>query len=612
MKRILSLGLIFFSLQAMGQQLYYSQYQLTPLLNNPSLLALTDELKIDVGYRNQFGGKGGNYATPLVAGQMPFFNESVKNVFEKFGAAGAQFYTDRTGYNGMLATTGFSAAYAHLVNLSTRDRLAFGLQPGIYQRRVDFSKLESGSQWDAFYGTYSQGLPLNENIAATERRTFFTLNGGITYIRYNSAQEPLLTISLGGNNLTRPNISLNSQSFKNPMHWNFQASGKAYENLQFIVKPTVRHVQVGNLSQTNLGSYVYYKLPKSQGIIGEGTVGLGAWYSNKNAVVLALEINQKDWALGFSYDFLTSSLADAQNSTGAPEIIIGFRKYLGKRQKQYEEKGGGGQGGGNKSDINNPKKAVPTEGEINRETEVKPTDPKAGEADKPAVERQDAEKKDETITPPVTEKEPASNEEKPSKPATPVKASKTKPSKKTVAKPTAKKKTTSKPKPKSAKKYSNLSPEMTKKLEKVRTSDDYLGQDPYAGTPLALTSAQLDVLKQQPRFGLGSKHDARSPYAGVELDERGESQLRAMAKILKDRPKMKLEIGGFGCDLGGPEVTKVVALGRAESVRRYLAAQGVPANQLSIKSYGMENPEADNSEVEGKIANRRVQFKFIK
>lgn len=599
MKNILASCLFLFAFQAMSQQLYYSQYQLTPMLNNPSLIALTEELKVDVGYRNQFGGKGANYSTPMVAAQMPFYNENVKNVFDKIGAGGIQVYTDRTGFSGMLATTGFSATYAHLVNLSTKDRLAFGLQPGVYQRRVDFSKLQSGSQWDGYNGAYNEGFDLKENVTSTERRTFFTLNGGITYIRYNAGGDPFLTLSLGANNLTRPNISLNSGSFKNPMHWNVQGTINAFEDHQFIIKPSVRHIQVMSQSQTNIGSYFYYKLPEAKGFMGKGTIGLGAWYSNKNAVVMALEINQKDWAIGFSYDFLTSSLADAKNSTGAPEIIVGFRKYLGKKQKGYDDKGGAGPGGtgggggsgGGKSDVKDPKKAQPTDNnEINKEPEAKPVDPKTGEEDKPAVERQDVEKKVEV--PSIVEPRTKTPEAKPKK-STKAKSGK---GKKPGAKPAAKKSTGGKKNLKS-----NLSPELTEKLSKVTTSDEYLGKDPYAGTAKALNEEQMNTLKKQPRFG----------FSGVELDERAQDQLAKIAAIMKDRPKMKLEIGGFGCDLGGPEVTKIVAMGRAEAVRRFLASKGVPAKQIQTRSYGMENPQTDNATDLDKITNRRVQFKFI-
>jgi outer membrane protein OmpA-like peptidoglycan-associated protein len=148
---------------------------------------------------------------------------------------------------------------------------------------------------------------------------------------------------------------------------------------------------------------------------------------------------------------------------------------------------------------------------------------------------------------------------------------------------------------------SNLTPEMEQKLASVVTPDKYLGKDPYKGTKLALSPAQKNLLKKQPRFGLN----------GFEIDENAAQQLRAIAKILKTRPKIKLEIGGFGCDLGNASVTKQISLGRAESIRQYLLALGIPPEQVKSKAYGNENPIRDNNDPDGKMANRRVQFKFF-
>jgi OOP family OmpA-OmpF porin len=75
---------------------------------------------------------------------------------------------------------------------------------------------------------------------------------------------------------------------------------------------------------------------------------------------------------------------------------------------------------------------------------------------------------------------------------------------------------------------------------------------------------------------------------------------------------MKLEIGGFGCDLGLSEITKMISLGRAETVRRFLVSNGVPPSQVRTEPYGMDNPIRSNAEEEGKKANRRVQFRFVK
>ncbi len=602
-KRICVVALWILVVPAFGQQMNFSQFTLTPLLNNPSLMSLSEEIKVDFGYRNQFGGKQGNYATPFVSAYKPFYIKDNNDQFRKFGAGGVQMLTDRTGYNGMFATSGFSVAYAHITNLSKVDKISFGLQPGIFQRRIDAGKITTGSQWDDYNGAYDPNRSLNENLAGMERRTFLYMNAGITYVRYNLNGDPFIMFALGGNNLTRPNVSLNTVNFSNPISWNFQASVLAFEDNQFQIKPSVRHVQVQNLDQTNIGSQFFYKLQDKPGFIKEGSIGLGLWYSTQNALVTALEINQRDWAFAFSYDFLTSSLGDVKSSTGAPEIIVGFRKYIGKRKKGSDISASGmGGGKGNKSsDLDEPKKVVPSPTEMNAEPVAKPVPPATPKKDtvskpaptpekpvvdpqKPAVEKVQAPDK------PVKE-EPAAQVTKPAakKPAV-------KPARKPAVKPAAAK-GKGKKRP-----QSNLSAEQKARLADVVTPDEYLGTDPYKGTQQALTEDQLNALKKQPRFG----------FNGYDIDQDAVDQLKQMASILKSRPKIKLEIGGFGCDMGGAEVTRQVSLGRAESVRRQLVALGVPANQIKTKAYGLQNPIQDNGSDDGKVANRRVQFKFLK
>jgi len=571
------IGLLLVTGASFGQQLYYSQYQLTPMLNNPSLITLSEELKVDVGYRNQFGGKGANYGTPLISATMPFYNKISADAYKKFGAAGIQIFTDRTGFSGMLATTGFSVAYSHIARLTQLDLISFGLQPGFYQRRIDYSKLTSGNQWDGSNGVFvDDPSRLGENITADERRVFFTLNAGASYIRNDSRGNEFLVIGFGANNLTRPNISLNDKSFSNPINWNFQGSVIAFENNQFQVKPTVRHIQSQNLNQTNIGSYVYYKIGEPAGFLSKGNIGLGLWYSNQNAVIAALEINQKDWALGFSYDILASSLAEANNSTGAPEIIIGFRKYIGKGKKGSSDinasgslGSGGSSGSGKLKDL---KKANPSNTEITQEPVAKPV-----EAAKPVPDTNSV-KKD--LAKPVL-KDSINSNPPPVLPKNVAEQPKT-----SVRKPTLK---------------SNISPELTEKLSKILTPDEELGNDPYAGTSLALTKKQRDIFRKQPRYGKG----------GYELDDVAKAQMNQIVKILKTRPKIKLEINGFCCDLGGPEVNKLISAARAENVKRYFRSKGIPLNRLKIKGNGLNKPIGDNTTEEGRITNRRVQFKFI-
>jgi type IX secretion system PorP/SprF family membrane protein len=594
LKLALILGCLALTNLVVGQQMNFSQFQLTPMLNNPSLISLSDEIKADVGYRNQFGGRGSNYATPFVSVFKPFYQETAVGQFRKFGAGGIQILEDRTGFSGMLATTGFSVSYTQNVNLSKRQWFSLGLQPGFYQRRIDVSRLQSGSQWDGKDGSFNAGLPLNENITGSERVNFFTINTGLTYVIENRYGDPLFTLGVAANNLTQPNISLIEKPFSNPINWNIQTSFLAYENAQFLVRPSIRHIQVKNQRQTNIGTQGFYKIKSKKGFLSDGSLGLGLWYSNQNALITSFEINQKSWALAFSYDFLVSTLSQVSQSMGSPEIIIGFRKYLGKNKKK-EKYLPGDSGNIRPGDVEGPKKVVPSN-EIKPEKEIKPEELKIDSTILEKDTMSEKVKPETGIKPTKTLRDKTGKGRKISKAGTSGK--KAGKGKIPARKPVAGKKAA----------QNNISdPAMAKKLAALRTADKFLGVDPYKGTKLELSPAERALFRKQPRFDFGSKGNRR----GYEIDQVTKADLDKMAKVMKARPDMVIEIGGYGCDLGTSDVNLKIATGRAESVRRYLLSKGVKPGQMVRKSYGSNNPQAPNTTEEGKMRNRRVQYKFL-
>ena len=544
--KALCVFMLVLSLKGQAQLMNFSQYQMTPLLNNPSLIARGEELKVDFGYRNQFGGLSGNYGTPFLSAFKPLYLLGKNDEYRKFGAAGLQFVNDRTGFNGSLATTGLSLTYAHIANLSKIDQLILGLSVGFYQRRVDFGNLTSGNQWDSNNGAFDGNRLLNENLNATERRSFPLVNAGLSYIRLKDDGKPFVTVSVAANSLNTPNVSLNKGESLRALSLNLQGSVAAYENETILLQPTFRHIQEGKQSQTNIGSYLYYKFGENASVFTNGNIGLGLWYSNQNAAVAALEVNMKDWALGFSYDFLVSSLSELTNRTGAPEFIIGFRKFVGKSKKQE----------------------VPAP--VVSKLEDKPAPPPADAKPDPVAKPAEEPRKE------VPVQEPVQKVQEEEKPAAPVKEE---------VKPAApvKEEVKKEEKPEKQLTPAEIERERARKRQVYMTPLGFRGTDPFGGSKIALTDQERAFLSKSVKFKLN----------GADLTPASIKHLDNVAKVLWKHPNLKIEIKGFGCDLGSDDTNLQISQSRADKVKAYLVKKKVPGKQLRAVGMGKLRQEDD-------------------
>jgi outer membrane protein OmpA-like peptidoglycan-associated protein len=59
--------------------------------------------------------------------------------------------------------------------------------------------------------------------------------------------------------------------------------------------------------------------------------------------------------------------------------------------------------------------------------------------------------------------------------------------------------------------------------------------------------------------------------------------------------------------IGTPPYNKSLSYRRAQSVMKWLIAQGIAAGRLAVDGKGQEQPIADNSTDAGRAVNRRVQ-----
>ena len=123
--------------------------------------------------------------------------------------------------------------------------------------------------------------------------------------------------------------------------------------------------------------------------------------------------------------------------------------------------------------------------------------------------------------------------------------------------------------------------------------------------PNAATKARIDELlaKIEDAYFDYDKHTLR-PDAITAL----QSDSTELRDILKDYPDYKLTIEGHADERGSAEYNMALGDQRARAAKDYLTQVGIPAEQLSLISYGKEHPVCTDHDEGCWQKNRRVHI----
>ena len=106
-------------------------------------------------------------------------------------------------------------------------------------------------------------------------------------------------------------------------------------------------------------------------------------------------------------------------------------------------------------------------------------------------------------------------------------------------------------------------------------------------------------------MGLQSIHFA---YDAFTLDSATKTTLKSNAQILKDKTSLKIQVEGHCDNRGGIQYNVALGEKRANSVKKFLVAQGISADRITTVSFGKEKPIAQGETEEAYAQNRRANF----
>lgn len=335
MKRILIIGstLILAAGSASAQDLHFSQFFNSPLLNNPANTGFIPDgdYRLGVNYRNQWSSvMAVPYKTMSAFGDVQVGKDRFENGWIGLGG---MVLKDVAGSGNLTSTKAYaSVAYHQMLGYSSL--LSLGFNGGYANKRIDVSALKFPDQFDGHF--FDNKLPTSAYLDRTSV-SYFDLQAGMNY-----AYFPTNNIYINGGvsvlHINRPRESFfvndgGTTDNRIPMRQTAFLNGSFKLNDQWILNPNVYYSNQAGASELVGGLNAHYNLSGN----GDQVLVGGLYYRHKEALIPMIGIGLNDYIFSFSYDITLSSLKTYNGSRGALEFSLVkqgvFEKYNFNRRQ---------------------------------------------------------------------------------------------------------------------------------------------------------------------------------------------------------------------------------------------------------------------------------------
>jgi type IX secretion system PorP/SprF family membrane protein len=118
------------------------------------------------------------------------------------------------------------------------------------------------------------------------------------------------------------------------------------------------------------------------------------------------------------------------------------------------------------------------------------------------------------------------------------------------------------------------------------------------------------VVVKGDKYQVQLRQDFKFKFNDATLSEDAHHYLDDLANMLKQNPRLKVEIIGHTDDVGTDEANLLISQHRAKGVVDYLISKGIKSERLKLTAKGKTEPVYPNDTEENRAKNRRVEFKI--
>lgn len=322
----------------LSQDAVFSQYYASSSYLNPALIGGESGLTFMSNYRTQWKSINTPFVTNHISGIYPIYKSGFEDVH--VGSMGLSVFNDRAG-EGNLKTLGVNFSFAYNLYLGKKDVSVISLagQGGVVQKKVDYTDLKWGEQYNSFVGFDVNSIPSEAQFSDGTLYPDFAIGGVYYYNPTANLEKSRISAYVGASayHLNSPNESFVSGIIsKLPLLYKAHAGLEYQVSHNIKLSPNVLYLAQNGISHINTGLYMKYLLFEGEkGFLSNAELIGGAWYRFEDAFILSTGITTKAYTIGFSYDYNTSSLRTNTKGRGAYEISLALRKVKESKRKRF-------------------------------------------------------------------------------------------------------------------------------------------------------------------------------------------------------------------------------------------------------------------------------------
>lgn len=100
--------------------------------------------------------------------------------------------------------------------------------------------------------------------------------------------------------------------------------------------------------------------------------------------------------------------------------------------------------------------------------------------------------------------------------------------------------------------------------------------------------------------------------AKASIKKKSTAKLDNAISVLKEFPKLRIEISGHTDDRGNDDYNTQLSADRAKAVKAYMVEAGIDESRIKTRGAGELEPRESNKSKAGRAKNRRIEFKLLK